>query len=225
MFTCHLNCVCYICTHTQNIMFLMKPLVHFYCLSLLLFVCYIYVHAGSACVYGNTHLCTSIWNVEFRAFTLHVFLSYLPPYFLRKGLSLNLECLDLARPLTIELYGPPCYCYLHSPALGLQMILYWSTLIAFIGHIVSVDSSTSTFTWLIYIDIYICIILYVSVNFRAYKWEKTRHTCLPETDLICLIRLSPFTPIFLPKTWFPYDWKIPIYTYTTISLSFLLMDM
>lgn len=103
MFTYHMNYVCYICSYIQNIMFLMKPFIysytgmsHFYYLC----VCHVYVHVGSACIRGyvyimNAYLCTSMWGLElllcmFFSVTFHLI-------FLRKGLSLNLECLDLAR--------------------------------------------------------------------------------------------------------------------------------
>lgn len=57
---------------------------------------------------------------------------------------------------------------------------------------VSVDTFTSSFTWYIH-----GMILYVSVNFRTHKWERTCHTCLSEIDVVCLIWPSPFAPIFL----------------------------
>lgn len=118
----------------------------------------------SECIFVHKH-------VESRAFTLHVFLSYLPPYFLRKGLSLNLECLDLA--------GLPDHWALlpHSSALRLQVVLYWTTLVTITGHIgyeQQVAGVCRHFHFYFHM-IYTCMILYVSVNFRIHKWEKTCH--------------------------------------------------
>lgn len=116
----------------------MKPFIysytgmsHFYYLC----VCHVYVHVGSACIRGyvyimNAYLCTSTWGLElllcmFFSVIFHLIFFF----FLRKGLLLNLECLDLARLSDHWALLP------HSSALRLQMILYWTTLVTITGHI------------------------------------------------------------------------------------------
>lgn len=161
-----MNCVCYICSYIQNNV-LDEAIYIFlhWTVSFLLFVCMSCICSCEECIctwlciYSE---CTFVHKyMESQAFTLHVFLSYLPPYFLRKGLSLNLECLDLARLSDHWALLP------HSSALRLQMILYWTTLVTITGHIgmdsrsqVSIDTVTSTFTWCIHA--WFCMFLWTS---------------------------------------------------------------
>lgn len=68
MFTCHVNCMCYICTYTQNIIFdeaictfLHCTISHFYYLCVCM--CYVYVYVRGACVNGYVQVCVQVCEV------------------------------------------------------------------------------------------------------------------------------------------------------------------